>query len=187
MSLGVAREHQRRRDLLDPAAAETHAKKKSLTASEQSRPDVQEARANFFTEQLKALPLADVVVLNESYATTTFTRQRGRCPVHRRLPQHVPAGHWKRLSILAAISAAGVLCAASVDAATDADVFRGFVTDCLVPTLRLGMLVVMDNLSAHKVAGVREAVEACVVGWSTCRPIHRIRVRSKTSGPRPSR
>jgi transposase len=102
-----------------------------------------------------------VVVLDESYATTTFTRQRGRCPVNRRLRQHVPAGHWKRLTILAAITVAGVLCAASVDAATDADVFRGFVTDCLVPTLRPGMVVVMDNLSAHKVAGVREAVEAC--------------------------
>jgi transposase len=152
--------HQRRRHLVDAAAAEADVKKKSLSAAEQSRPDVQEARANFFAEQLKDVPLANVVVLDESYATTTFTRPRGRCPVDQRLKQHVPAGHWKRLTILAAITVAGVLCAASIDAATDADVFRGFVSGCLVPALRPGMVVVMDNLSSHKVAGVREAVEA---------------------------
>lgn len=131
-----------------------------MIASEQQRPDVQEARATFFAEQLKDVPLKDIAVLDESYATTTFTRPRGRCPVDRRLHQRVPAGHWKRLTILGAISVAGVLAVATVKAATDADVFRSFVNDCLIPALRPGMVVVMDNLSAHKVDGVRQALEA---------------------------
>lgn len=99
-------------------------------------------------------------MLDESYATTTFTRLRGRCPRHQRLKAHVPGGHWKRLTILAAITVAGVLCAATTDASTDAEVFRVFVNDVLVPRLRPGMVVVMDNLSSHKVTGVKEAIEA---------------------------
>lgn len=142
------------------AADEADAKKKSLIASEQSRPDVREARANFFAAQLKDVPLADVVVLDESYATTTFTRPRGRCPRDQRLKHSVPAGHWKRLTILAAITINGVLAAASIPAATDAAVFTVFTKDCLVPALRPGMVVVMDNLSSHKVAGIRQAIES---------------------------
>ncbi len=131
-----------------------------MIASEQLRPDVQEARDNFFAEKLKDVALKDVVVLDESYATTTFTRLRGRCPVNQRLKQRVPAGHWKRLTVLAAITVTGVLAAATIDAATDTQVFSSFVRDCLVPALRPGMVVVMDNLSSHKVAAVREAIQA---------------------------
>jgi transposase len=121
---------------------------------------VQQARESFFAEQLKDVPLENVVVLDESYATTVFTRLRGRCPVDQRLKQRVPAGHWKRLTILAAITVGGVLAAASINASTDGQVFDSFVRDCLAPALRPGMVVVMDNLSSHKVAGVREAIEA---------------------------
>lgn len=120
---------------------------------------MQEARATFFAERLKDVPLSDVVVLDESYATTTFTRPRGRCPVHQRLRQHIPGGHWKRLTILGAITVGGVVAAATTVSSTDADAFRTFVRDCLVPSLRPGMVVVMDNLAAHKVAGVAEALE----------------------------
>jgi transposase len=144
----------------DAAADEADAKKKSVIASEQSRPDVVDARERFFVEQLKDVPLADVVVLDESYATTTFTRLRGRCPRNQRLKESVPAGHWKTLTLLAAITVAGVLTAATVNAATNAEVFGAFTTQCLVPALRPGMVVVMDNLSAHKVAGIREAIES---------------------------
>lgn len=131
-----------------------------MIASEQQRPDVVLARENFFAEQLKDVPLNEVVVLDESYATTQFTRLRGRCPRDRRLVAAVPHGHWKTLTMLAAITVEGVLAAASIDAATDGDVFTLFIRDVLVPTLRPGMVVVMDNLAAHKVAAVREAIEA---------------------------
>jgi transposase len=131
-----------------------------VIASEQLRPDVQQARDNFFAQALGDVALEDVVVLDESYATTTFTRLRGRCPVNQRLVQRVPAGHWKRLTLLAAITINGVLAAASINAPTDTQVFRCFINDCLVPALRPGMVVVMDNLSSHKVAGIRVAIES---------------------------
>jgi transposase len=141
------------------AADEAVAKKKSLIASEQQRPDVALARANFFAEQLKDVPLKDVVVLDESYATTQFTRLRGRCPQQQRLIASVPHGHWKTITMLAAITIQGVLAAASIDAATDGEIFTSFIRDVLVPALRPGMVVVMDNLPAHKVIAVRQAIE----------------------------
>jgi len=140
-------------------ADEAVAKKKSLIAREQQRPDVVLARDNFFAEQLKDVPLKDVVVLDESYATTQFTRLRGRCPRHERLIAPVPHGHWKTLTMLAAITIEGVLAAASIDAATDSEVFTVFIRDVLVPTLRPGMVVVMDNLAAHKIAAIGRAIE----------------------------
>ncbi len=118
------------------------------------------ARDAFFTGQLKGVPLADVVVLDESYATTQFTRLRGRGRRGARVVERVPHGHWKRLTILAAMTVAGPLVAVAIDAATDRDVFLGFVSGFLCPALRPGQVVVMDNLSAHKVAGVREPIEA---------------------------
>jgi transposase len=118
------------------------------------------ARDHFFAEQLKDVPLKDVVVLDESYATTQFTRLRGRCPRQERLIAPVPHGHWKTLTMLAAITLEGVLAAASIDAATDGEIFTSFIEGVLIPALRPGMVVVMDNLPAHKIAAIRQAIEA---------------------------
>lgn len=141
------------------AADEVHSKKKSLIAAEQTRPDVAAAREAFFSATLKDVRVGDIVVLDESFATTTFTRARGRCAKGKRLKARVPQGHWKRLTLLAAIGVAGVLTASVIDASTDADVFRTFVAHALVPALTPGKVVIMDNLSSHKVAGVRELIE----------------------------
>lgn len=119
-----------------------------------------QARERFFAEQLKDTALQDVVVLDESHATTTFTRLRGRSPRHQRLVGRVPHGHWKKLTMLGAITIRGVLAAATIDAATDADVFRTYIDEVLVPVLRPGMVVVMDNLPAHKVQGIRQSIES---------------------------
>jgi transposase len=132
----------------------------SLNAREQQRPDVALARDNFFAEQLRDVPLKDVVVLDESYATTQFTRLRGRCPREQRLIAPVPHGHWKTITMLGAITIEGVLAAASIDAATDSEIFTSFIEDVLVPALRPGRVVVMDNLPAHKIVAVRRAIEA---------------------------
>lgn len=131
-----------------------------MIASEQLRPDVIEARGNFIAKQLKGVPLDKIVVLDETYATTTFTRLRGRAPRDKRLIQYVPHSHWKTLTILGAITIGGVLAASTIDDATDGEVFRGFIGDVLVPALQPGMVVVMDNLAAHKVEGIRAAIEA---------------------------
>ena len=141
------------------APDEADFKKKSLIAREQQRPDVLLAREQFFAEQLADVPLKNVVVLDESYATTQFTRLRGRCPRHQRLVASVPHGHWKTVTLLGAITMEGVLAAASIDAATDGEIFLSFIRDVLIPKLKPGMVVVMDNLPAHKVAAVGRALE----------------------------
>jgi transposase len=102
----------------------------------------------------------DLVFLDECGATTQMTRSCGRCQGGERLVASVPQGHWKVLTTIAAITTQGILTAVTVDAATDAEVFRHFVTEALVPALRPGQVVVMDNLSSHKTAGIREAIEA---------------------------
>lgn len=116
------------------------------------------AREVFF-EQIKDVPLQDIVVLDESYATTKFTRLRGRARRGVRLRSSVPHGHWKLLTIIAAMTLRGVQASMTIDAATDTDVFGAFVEQVLVPTLRPGQVVIMDNLAAHKVRWIVEMIE----------------------------
>jgi transposase len=79
----------------------------------------------------------------------------------RRIRDRVPGGHGKILTILGAMNHTGMLATMTVESATDGDVFRAFLDHVLCPRLRAGHVVVMDNLSAHKVEGVRERIEAC--------------------------
>jgi transposase len=89
-----------------------------------------------------------------------MTRYWGRIEGGGRLPDAVPAGNWKTLTVLGAISVSGWLAIMSVEAATDGDVFLAYVEHVLCPQLKPGHCVIMDNLSAHKVAGVRELIES---------------------------
>lgn len=111
-------------------------------------------------DQLKDVPLDKIVVIDESAAMTTLTRLRGRCDKSQRLVESVPQGHWKVLTMIGAMTVRGVRTAVTIDAATDGAIFRRFITDALVPVLQSGDVVVMDNLQAHKAAGIREAIEA---------------------------
>jgi transposase len=88
-----------------------------------------------------------------------MTRLRGRAPVGQRLVAKVPHGHWKTTTLIAALGTAGVRCSTVVDGAVNADVFEAFVAQVLVPQLRDGDVVVLDNLSSHKRARTRELVE----------------------------
>lgn len=88
-----------------------------------------------------------------------MTRLRGRSRRGERLAAKVPHGHWKTTTLIAALDVEGVRCAAVVDGAVNADVFESFVENVLVPTLRPGDIVVMDNLSSHKRARTRELIE----------------------------
>jgi transposase len=137
---------------------EVAAQKKSLKASEQTRPDVVAAREAFI-DLIKTVPAQDFIVIDESYATTKFTRLRGRAKRGVRLHASVPHGHWKLMTILGAITMQGMQASMSIDATTDTDVFGAFVMHVLVPTLRPGQVVVMDNLGAHKVNWIRERIE----------------------------
>ena len=101
-----------------------------------------------------------LVFLDESGATTEMTRRYGRAPSGERVRESTPAGHWSTLTLLGAMSPKGMLASMTVESATDGDVFLAYVDQVLCPRLRPGQVVVMDNLSAHKVPGVRERIEA---------------------------
>jgi transposase len=95
-----------------------------------------------------------------------MTRLRGRAPCGERLIEKVPHGHWKTTTLIAALDHKGMRCATTVDGAVNGDVFTAFIHQVLVPTLTPGDIVIMDNLSAHKVQGVPQAIgsaEASVV------------------------
>ena len=89
-----------------------------------------------------------------------MTRLRGRAPRGQRLVAAVPHGHWKTSTVVAALRCDGISASGVFDGAINGKAFLAFVEQVLVPTLRTGDLVIMDNLGSHKVAGVRKAIEA---------------------------
>jgi transposase len=89
-----------------------------------------------------------------------MTRLRGRAPVGERLIDKTPHGHWKTTTLLAALDVGGVRCATVVDGAINRDVFDAFVEQVLVPELKPGDVVVLDNLSSHKSERARRAIES---------------------------
>jgi transposase len=100
-----------------------------------------------------------LVFLDETWVKTNMTRPRGRALQGTRLVCQVPHGHWKTTTFLAALRVSGLTSPLVIDGAINGDLFRGWVEQHLVPTLRAGDIVVMDNLNSHKVGGVREAIE----------------------------
>jgi transposase len=99
--------------------------------------------------------------LDESGVTTQMTRQWGRAPKGERINEATPQGHWEVLTTLGAMSLRGMDATMTVESATDGDVFRAYVEQVLCAALQPGDVVVMDNLSAHKVTGIRERIESC--------------------------
>jgi transposase len=100
-----------------------------------------------------------LIFLDESGVTTQLTRLWGRARRGQRIAEATPQGHWKVLTILGAISLRGIVAAMTIESATDGDVFLAYLEQVLCPQLQAGDVVVMDNLSAHKIRGVRELIE----------------------------
>jgi transposase len=88
-----------------------------------------------------------------------MTRLHGRAPVGERLLAKIPHGHWKTTTLIAALAVTGICCSTVVDGAINGDVFEAFVEQVLVPQLKEGDVVVLDNLSSHKRAGVQKLIE----------------------------
>jgi len=134
-------------------------KKKVLKAAEQDRPDVAQQRAEWKVMQAGLDP-DRLVFLDETWAKTNMTRPRGRSLAGTRLIAKVPHGHWKTTTFLAALRTSGLTAPLVIDGAVNGDIFLAYVRQQLAPTLHPGDIVIMDNLSSHKKAGVREAIEA---------------------------
>jgi transposase len=88
-----------------------------------------------------------------------MTRRYGWAPRPQRVSEAVPAGHWRTLTVLAALTVEGVLASMTIESPTDGDVFLAFLEQVLGPRLEPGHIVVLDNLGAHKVDGVRGLIE----------------------------
>src|SRR5262245_31091947 len=152
--------------------------KKSLRAAEQERADVARARRRWMREQGMFDP-ARLVFVDETAANTKMVRLSGRCPHGERLIGHVPQGHWKTITFVAALRRNGMRAPCTVDGSMSGSKFLAYVQQCLAPTLKRKDIVVIDNLPVHKAAGVREAIESARRHASLSAPI--------LAGPEPHR
>jgi transposase len=100
------------------------------------------------------------VFLDECGVTTDLLRRYGRSPRGTRLRDHTPCSHWETSTVIAALRIDAVTAPAVFDGPIDTDSFRAYVEQVLVPTLRPGDVVVLDNLAVHKQPEVRAAIEA---------------------------
>jgi transposase len=89
-----------------------------------------------------------------------MVRRCGRCPVGQRLLAKAPHGHWRTTTFLAALRHDGIAAPMTLDGPMNGETFKAWTEQFLAPVLKPGDVVIMDNLSAHKVAGIREAIEA---------------------------
>lgn len=101
-----------------------------------------------------------LVFIDETWVKTNMTRLRGWCQLGQRLMAKVPHGHWKTLTLVAALRHDGVIAPWVFDGPINAESFLTYVREILVPTLRPGDIVVLDNLGSHKGSAIKEAIEA---------------------------
>jgi transposase len=126
---------------------------------------VARARRRWIRQQ-HLLDTTALVFLDETATTTNMVRLRGRCPRGERLIGHAPHGHWKTMTLVAGLRHDGMVAPLVVDGPINGATFLAYIEQCLAPTLAPGDIVVMDNLAAHKVAGVVDAIAD--VGATAC-------------------
>ena len=103
---------------------------------------------------------ARLVFIDETWTNTGMVRLRGRCPRGERLIGYAPHGHWKTLTFVAGLRHRAMVAPFVLEGAMNGPMFLVYVKQGLVPTLKRGDVVIIDNLPAHKVAGVGETIEA---------------------------
>jgi transposase len=120
---------------------------------------VAQARVEWREQQLRLTP-SKLVFIDESSVKTNMTRRYGRAKRGHRLVAAAPHGHWKTTTFVGALRCDGLTAPLAIDGAINGEVFLAYVEQVLVPTLKQGDVVIMDNLRVHKIAGVRQAIEA---------------------------
>lgn len=133
--------------------------KKTAHAAEQDRPDIVKRRQAWFDGQLDLDP-ERLVFIDETWASTNMARRHGRCLRGERLRGGVPHGHWKTTTFVAGLRSCGIAAPFVLDGPINRIAFEAYVDKVLVPELRSGDIVIMDNLSSHKGPRVREMIEA---------------------------
>jgi transposase len=136
-----------------------HAQKKSAHAAEQDRPDILTRRWAWFDAQPDLDP-ERLVFIDETWASTVMARTHGRALRGARLRAGIPHGHWKTTTFVAGLRLSGMVAPMVLDGPINRVSFEAYVTHVLVPELRPGDIVVMDNRASHKAPAVRAAIEA---------------------------
>lgn len=140
------------------ASAQLDVQKKTAHALEQERPDVLKRREDWFDAQLDLDPKR-MVFIHETSLLTKMARLRGRALRGERCRSGVPHGHWKMTTFTGTLRTTGLTAPFVHDGAMNGAVFQTHVKRVLVPTLRPGDIVILDNLPAHRMPGARRAVE----------------------------
>jgi transposase len=123
------------------------------------RADVAAARERWRAAQPSLAP-EKLIFIDETGANTKMVRTRGRAPKGERLVGREPWGHWKTTTFTAGLRCDGLVAPFVLDGPMNGEAFLVYVEKILVPALSPGDIVVMDNLAAHKVQGVRAHIEA---------------------------
>jgi transposase len=113
-----------------------------------------------FIKERKTLPAERLVFIDESGVTTGMTRKHGRALKKNRAYDNAPINHGKSVTIISSVRLDGSTVPFIISGAMNGDVFKSYISEQLLPTLGQGDIVVMDNLSSHKVDGVKKAIEA---------------------------
>jgi len=108
----------------------------------------------------KRLDPARLVFIDETWAKTNMTRTHGRCARGQRLVAKAPHGHWTTLTFIAALRCDAITAPFVIDGPINGDWFLAWTEQVLIPTLREGDIVVLDNLGSHKSKAVRRAIRA---------------------------
>lgn len=117
------------------------------------------ARRRWIREQ-GLLDSTRLVFIDETAVTTNMVRLNGWNPRGERLVGDVPMGHWETLTFIAGFRQTGIVAPMMIKGAMNGQAFLAYIEQCLVPTLKRRDIVVIDNVSFHKVAGVEEALQA---------------------------
>ena len=104
------------------------------------------------------MAIEKLVFIDETWTSTRMTRRYGRAPRGQRCIASAPHGHWKTTTFVAGLRQHQLTAPMVVDGSMDGQMFLAYVRQFLCPTLRPGDIVILDNLSSHKVAGVQEAI-----------------------------
>jgi hypothetical protein len=99
-----------------------------------------------------------LVFIDETWAKTNMTRTHGRCTRGRRLVASVPHGRWRTLTFLAALRSDRIVAPCVIDGPINGESFLAYIEQVLVPTLRPGDIVIIDNLGSHKGKAIRRAI-----------------------------
>jgi transposase len=102
-----------------------------------------------------------LVFIDETWAKTNMARTHGRCRRGERVRMGMPHGHWRTTTFVSALTLRGMIAPFVLSGPINRDAFEAYVEQVLIPELRPGDIVIMDNLSSHKGPRARALIEAC--------------------------